>query len=87
METKKFGWQKLFRPSYHEVQRWWTKQKYRLVDFKRDKYNVETKVASIEYDPNRTAFIALVEYTDGEKRYIIAPQGIKVGSTVIAVRV
>ncbi|HRN48028.1 MAG TPA: 50S ribosomal protein L2 [Niabella sp.] len=60
------------------------KQKYRLVDFKRDKHNVEAKVASIEYDPNRTAFIALVEYTDGEKRYIIAPQGIKVGSTVIS---
>ncbi|MBK7099598.1 MAG: 50S ribosomal protein L2 [Sphingobacteriales bacterium] len=60
------------------------KQKYRIVDFKRDKHNVEAKVASIEYDPNRTAFIALVEYTDGEKRYIIAPQGIKVGSTVIS---
>jgi len=60
------------------------KQKYRIVDFKRDKHNIEAKVASIEYDPNRTAFIALVEYSDGEKRYIIAPQGIKVGSTVIS---
>lgn len=60
------------------------KQKYRIVDFKRDKHNVEAKVASIEYDPNRTAFIALVEYTDGEKRYIIAPQGLKVGAVVIS---
>lgn len=60
------------------------KQKYRIVDFKRDKHNVEAKVASIEYDPNRTAFIALVEYTDGEKRYIIAPQGLKVGDVVVS---
>ncbi|OJU27859.1 MAG: 50S ribosomal protein L2 [Sphingobacteriales bacterium 41-5] len=60
------------------------KQKYRIVDFKRDKHNIEAKVASIEYDPNRTAFIALVEYTDGEKRYIIAPQGLKVGDAVIS---
>ncbi len=51
------------------------KKKYRIVDFKRDKHNIEATVVSIEYDPNRTAFIALVEYTDGEKRYIIAPQG------------
>ena len=60
------------------------KKKYRIVDFKRDKHNVEAKVATIEYDPNRTAFIALVEYNDGEKRYIIAPQGIKVGASIIS---
>ena len=60
------------------------KKKYRIVDFKRDKHNVEAKVGTIEYDPNRTAFIALVEYTDGEKRYIIAPQGLKVGDSVIS---
>ena len=51
------------------------KKKYRVIDFKRNKKDIEAKVQSIEYDPNRTAFIALVEYTDGEKRYIIAPQG------------
>ena len=60
------------------------KKKYRIVDFKRDKRNIEATVASIEYDPNRTAFIALVEYTDGEKRYILAPQGLKVGDKVIS---
>mgnify|MGYP000866687428 CR=1 FL=1 len=60
------------------------KQKYRIVDFKRDKHNIEAKVATIEYDPNRTAFIALVEYADGEKRYIIAPQGLKVGASIIS---
>lgn len=60
------------------------KQKYRIVDFKRDKHGVEAKVVSVEYDPNRTAFIALVEYTDGEKRYIIAPQGIKVGNVILS---
>lgn len=60
------------------------KQHYRIVDFKRDKKDIEAKVVSIEYDPNRTAFIALLEYTDGEKRYIIAPQGLQVGTTVIS---
>jgi large subunit ribosomal protein L2 len=60
------------------------KKHYRIIDFKRDKHNVEATVASIEYDPNRTAFIALVEYTDGEKRYILAPQGLQVGAKVIA---
>jgi large subunit ribosomal protein L2 len=58
------------------------KRFYRIVDFKRDKERVPAKVASIEYDPNRTAFIALLNYTDGEKRYIIAPQGLKVGETI-----
>jgi large subunit ribosomal protein L2 len=60
------------------------KKMYRLVDFKRDKKGIEAKVATIEYDPNRTAFIALLHYVDGEKRYIIAPQGLQVGSTVIS---
>jgi large subunit ribosomal protein L2 len=60
------------------------KKKYRLVDFKRDKKNVPATVASIEYDPNRTAFIALLNYTDGEKRYILAPQGLQVGSSVLS---
>ena len=60
------------------------KQKYRIIDFKRDKHNAEATVKTIEYDPNRTSFIALVEYNDGEKRYIIAPQGLKVGSVVIS---
>lgn len=60
------------------------RQHYRLVDFKRDKKNVPGKVASIEYDPNRTAFIALINYVDGEKRYIIAPQGLQVGATVLS---
>jgi large subunit ribosomal protein L2 len=60
------------------------KVKYRLVDFKRDKDNVPAKVAAIEYDPNRTAFIALLNYVDGEKRYIIAPVGLNVGDTVVS---
>src|SRR3989344_5509706 len=58
------------------------KKKYRLIDFKRDKIGVEGKVVSIEYDPNRSARIALVEYPDKEKRYILAPVGLKVGTTV-----
>jgi large subunit ribosomal protein L2 len=58
------------------------KKQYRLIDFKRNKYDVEATVVSIEYDPNRTAFIALLQYTDGEKRYIIAPQGLQVGAKV-----
>ncbi|MBX3063544.1 MAG: 50S ribosomal protein L2 [Anaerolineae bacterium] len=58
------------------------KQAYRVIDFKRDKLGVPGKVATIEYDPNRTARIALLHYADGEKRYIIAPLGLKVGDTV-----
>jgi large subunit ribosomal protein L2 len=58
------------------------KQKVRLIDFKREKFGVPGKVATIEYDPNRSARIALVHYADGEKRYIIAPVGLKVGATV-----
>lgn len=60
------------------------KKHYRKIDFKRSKQNIPAKVASVEYDPNRTAFIALLNYADGEKRYILAPQGIQVGTTVIA---
>ncbi|MEI9945483.1 MAG: 50S ribosomal protein L2 [Chitinophagaceae bacterium] len=60
------------------------KKKYRIIDFKRNKQGVEATVLSIEYDPNRTSFIALVEYGDGEKRYIIAPQGLVVGHKVIS---
>ena len=60
------------------------KKKYRIIDFKRNKFGVEATVVSIEYDPNRTAFIALVQYTDGEKRYIIAPAGLKVGQVIVS---
>ncbi len=58
------------------------KRMYRLVDFKREKENIPAKVASVEYDPNRSALIALLHYRDGEKRYILAPQGIRVGEEV-----
>jgi len=60
------------------------KRLYRIIDFKRNKLNVPAKVASIEYDPNRTANIALLFYVDGEKRYILAPNGLEVGATVMA---
>ena len=60
------------------------KKRYRIVDFKRDRYGVEATVKTIEYDPNRTAFIALVEYTDGEKRYVIAQAGLQVGQTIVS---
>lgn len=60
------------------------RNKYRIIDFKRDKDNVPAKVATIEYDPNRTAYIALVNYADGEKRYIIAPVGLNVGDTIVS---
>ncbi len=60
------------------------KRKYRIIDFKRNKLNVPGSVASIEYDPNRTANIALISYADGEKRYIIAPKGLVVGQTIEA---
>lgn len=58
------------------------KRQYRIIDFKRTKDNIPAKVASIEYDPNRSARIALLNYADGEKRYILAPNGLKVGDTV-----
>ena len=60
------------------------RQHYRLVDFKRNKKDIPATVATIEYDPNRTAFIALLHYADGEKRYILAPQGLQVGAEVIS---
>ena len=60
------------------------RQKYRVIDFKRNKDNIPAKVASIEYDPNRTAYIALLNYADGEKRYILAPLGLAVGDTVMS---
>ncbi|MBA3646981.1 MAG: 50S ribosomal protein L2 [Chitinophagales bacterium] len=60
------------------------KQMYRLIDFKRDKQGVPAKVQSIEYDPNRSAFIALLHYVDGDKKYILAPQGLKVGQTLLS---
>ncbi|HKW02894.1 MAG TPA: 50S ribosomal protein L2 [Vicinamibacterales bacterium] len=67
---------------------WWRggghKRNYRIIDFKRDKLNIPAKVSTIEYDPNRTARIALVTYADGEKRYILHPVGLKVGDAILA---
>ncbi|HEX3551862.1 MAG TPA: 50S ribosomal protein L2 [Thermoanaerobaculia bacterium] len=67
---------------------WWRggghKKRYRVIDFKRDKHGVPAKVATIEYDPNRSARIALLHYADGEKRYILWPDGLKVGAEVVA---
>ena len=60
------------------------KRKYRIIDFKRNKFDIEGTVASIEYDPNRSANIALINYKDGEKRYIIAPKGLKVGMKIVS---
>ena len=60
------------------------KRHYRVVDFKRDKMGIPARVATIEYDPNRSAFIALLHYADGEKRYILAPSGLKVGDKVVS---
>jgi large subunit ribosomal protein L2 len=60
------------------------KRRYRAIDFKRDKFDIPGRVASIEYDPNRSARIALVSYADGEKRYIVAPLGVQVGDQVIS---
>ena len=60
------------------------KKRYRVIDFKREKFDVQAEVKSIEYDPNRTAFIALLEYKDGEKRYIIAPNGLKIGQILMS---
>ena len=59
------------------------KRKYRIIDFKRDKDQIPAKVAGIEYDPNRSANIALLHYVDGEKRYILAPNGLKVGTLLL----
>ncbi len=60
------------------------RRKYRIIDFKRNKADMPATVLTLEYDPNRSAFIALIQYEDGEKRYIIAPQDLKVGDTVVA---
>ena len=60
------------------------KRRYRVIDFKRDKYDVVGEVTSIEYDPNRSAFIALINYSDNEKRYIIAQKGMKVGQKIVS---
>jgi large subunit ribosomal protein L2 len=71
-----------------ELTSWWRggghKRSYRVIDFKRDKFNIPGKVSTVEYDPNRTARIALVTYADGEKRYILHPLGLKVGDQVIS---
>jgi large subunit ribosomal protein L2 len=76
------------RNSYGKVTSWWRggghKRTYRIIDFRRDKKNIPAKVATIEYDPNRSARIALLTYADGEKRYILAPDGIRVGQEIIA---
>ena len=60
------------------------KKRYRVIDFKRDKHGVPARVATIEYDPNRSANIALLHYADGEKRYILAPKGLEVGQKVVS---
>src|SRR5438093_9940027 len=71
-----------------ELTSWWRggghKRMYRVIDFKRDKRDIPAKVSTIEYDPNRSARIALLTYGDGEKRYILQPVGLKVGDTVVA---
>src|SRR5207249_10216291 len=60
------------------------KRRYRVVDFRRDKRDIPAKVAAVEYDPNRSARLALLHYADGEKRYILAPEGLAVGDTVLS---
>jgi large subunit ribosomal protein L2 len=74
------------RNNHGHLTSWWRggghKRNYRIIDFKRDKTNIPGKVSTVEYDPNRTARIALVTYADGEKRYILHPIGLKVGDTV-----
>ena len=60
------------------------RRKYRIIDFKRDKFDIPATVASVEYDPNRSAFIALLQYEDGDKRYILQPAGLKVGDVVVS---
>jgi large subunit ribosomal protein L2 len=76
------------RNNHGELTVWWRggghKRLYRIIDFKRDKKDIPGKVSTIEYDPNRSARIALVTYADGEKRYILQPNGVKVGDTVIS---
>ena len=75
------------RNNHGEITSWWRggghKRTYRIIDFKRDKKDIPAKVSTIEYDPNRSARIALVTYADGEKRYILQPAGLKVGDSII----
>ena len=76
------------RNNQGEVTSWWRggghKRLYRLIDFKRDKRDIPGKVVTVEYDPNRSARIALISYVDGDKRYILQPAGLKVGDTIVA---
>ena len=76
------------RNNQGQLTSWWRggghKRRYRVIDFKRDKHGVPAKVASVEYDPNRSARIALLNYADGEKRYILWPNGLKVGAEVVS---
>ncbi len=76
------------RNNHGELTSWWRggghKRAYRVIDFKRDKIGIPAKVSTVEYDPNRTARIALLTYADGEKRYILHPVGLKVGDTVLS---
>ena len=76
------------RNNHGEFTMWWRggghRRLYRVIDFKRDKRDIPGKIATIEYDPNRSARIALVNYVDGEKRYILHPMGMKVGDTIVA---
>ena len=76
------------RNNQGQLTSWWRggghKRRYRVIDFKRDKHGVPAKVASIEYDPNRSARIALLNYADGEKRYILWPNGLKMGAEVVS---
>ena len=76
------------RNSQGQLTSWWRggghKRTYRIIDFKRDKRDIPAKVSTIEYDPNRSARIALLTYADGEKRYILQPAGMKVGDTIVA---
>src|SRR3989442_1293279 len=71
-----------------ELTSWWRggghKRMYRVIDFKRDKRDIPAKVSTVEYDPNRSARIALLTYADGEKRYILQPVGLKVGDAIVA---
>ena len=76
------------RSNRGELTSWWRggghKRMYRVIDFKRDKHDIPAKVSTIEYDPNRSSRIALVTYADGEKRYILQPNGLKVGDTIVS---
>src|SRR5215217_7011330 len=76
------------RNNHGELTSWWRggghKRAYRIIDFKRDKHGIPAKVTTIEYDPNRSARIALLAYADGERRYILQPAGVKVGDSVVS---